>query len=119
MINELFPHQIFVFGSNELGQHIAGAAKQALQFGAVMGQGRGHQGQTYAIATLDDNFQKMSLASIQAQLYILSQEAKEHPQSDYLLTPIGTGIAGFSIEEIKDILPKSFPKNVILVGDWK
>lgn len=120
MINELKENQIFVFGSNELGEHIGGAAKQSREeFGAIMGQARGEQGQSYAIATLDEHFEQLSLASIQAQLYVLSEHAKENPDKEYLLTPIGTGIAGFTVDEIKEILPKSFPENVVLVGKWE
>lgn len=39
MITELKQNQIFVFGSNLNGNHAGGAAKQALEFGAVMGEG--------------------------------------------------------------------------------
>lgn len=119
-IKTLKENQIFVFGSNEAGKHLGGSARQALEdFGAIEGQGRGLQGQSYAIATLDENFQKVSLATIQAQLYILNQEAKANTELEYLLTPIGTGIAGFTLKEIKSILPKeSLAKNIKLVGDW-
>ena len=37
-------NEVFVFGSNEQGLHYGGAAKAALEnFGAIMGQGEGHQ----------------------------------------------------------------------------
>lgn len=49
-ITELGPDDIFVFGSNLEGMHAGGAARVALErFGAVMGQGVGMQGQSYAI----------------------------------------------------------------------
>lgn len=119
MIEELKENQIFVFGSNLKGNHIGGAAKLAHEkFGAIMGQATGQQGKSYAIATLDEKYKKVSLASIQSQLYLLSEEAKKHPEQEYLLTPIGTGIAGFFLKEIKEILPQSFPKNVVLIGNW-
>lgn len=39
MIKTLEPHQIIVVGTNDLGLHAGGAAKQAWQdFGALMGQ---------------------------------------------------------------------------------
>lgn len=117
MITELKQNQIFVFGSNLNGNHAGGAARQALKFGAVMGEGVGLFGQTYAIATLDKAMQKMPLSAIEFQLYVLSKEAKTNHDKEYLLTPIGTGIAGFTLEEIKSILPE-FPDNVVLVGDW-
>jgi hypothetical protein len=43
---------VFVFGSNEAGIHGAGAAKCALdEHGAILGQGVGRQGDSYAIPT--------------------------------------------------------------------
>ena len=51
-ITSLGEDEIFVFGSNLEGRHLGGAARTALRhFGAVMGQGVGLQGQSYAIPT--------------------------------------------------------------------
>ena len=44
--------EVFVFGSNLQGFHAGGAAKLAMQWGAVWGKGVGIQGQTYAIPTM-------------------------------------------------------------------
>ena len=50
MITRLAPNEVFVFGSNEQGLHYGGAAKAAVEnFGAIMGQGNGLQGKSYAI----------------------------------------------------------------------
>ena len=74
----------------------------------------GLQGQSYAIATLDENFEKLPLTAIQAQLYELSEFAKDNPDKEFLLTAIGTGIAGFTLEEIESVMPKkSLSKNII------
>ena len=52
-ISELQPGEIFVFGSNLGGMHGGGAAYAAYRkFGAIMGQGVGLQGQSYAIPTM-------------------------------------------------------------------
>ena len=58
LITELKENEVFVFGSNPEGRHGAGAAKQALKFGAQYGKGRGFSGQTYALVTknLKKNF---------------------------------------------------------------
>ena len=49
-ITSLEPNEIFVFGSNLRGMHGGGAAYIAYRkFGAIMGQGVGLQGQSYAI----------------------------------------------------------------------
>lgn len=54
MITSLLAGEIFVFGSNSAGNHAGGAARQAVrEFGAVMGQPRGLQGQSYAIVSMD------------------------------------------------------------------
>lgn len=51
-ITSLQPNEIFVFGSNLRGMHAGGAAYVAYRnFGAIMGQGIGLQGQRYAIPT--------------------------------------------------------------------
>ena len=51
-ITELKADEIFCFGSNLHGAHGGGAAWVAYrQFGAIMGQGVGLQGQSYAIPT--------------------------------------------------------------------
>lgn len=51
-IYKLNENEVFVFGSNIQGFHRGGAAKIAMQWGAVWGQGVGIQGQTYAIPTM-------------------------------------------------------------------
>ena len=52
-ITELKPNEIFVFGSNLAGAHSGGAAGIAYKrFGAIMWQGVGLQGQSYAIPTM-------------------------------------------------------------------
>lgn len=53
-ILKLLPHQIAVFGSNTQGRHGKGAALWCKQHaGAVYGQAKGLQGQSYAIITKD------------------------------------------------------------------
>lgn len=113
-ITHLEPNQIFVFGSNLAGRHGGGAAKLALdKFGANYGQGIGLQGQSYALPTLDKDFKKLPLEDIQKHLSDLSIFAQSRPDLQFLLTLIGCGLAGFTVEEIKSILPK-FPDNVLL-----
>lgn len=52
-ITSLNRDEVFVFGSNLAGNHAGGAARVARElFGAIMGQGVGMQGQSYAIPTM-------------------------------------------------------------------
>lgn len=52
-ITRLAANEVFVFGSNSQGLHYGGAAKVAAEkFGAIMGQGHGMQGKSYAIDSM-------------------------------------------------------------------
>ena len=113
-IEELDKNEVFVFGSNLAGLHIGGAAKAAEEkFGAIEGQGWGLQGQSFAIPTLSHNFRKLPLEMVKAYLENFAQVAEIYMDKVFHLTPIGTGIAGFSHEEIKSILPE-FSDNVVV-----
>lgn len=95
IINFLEKNEIFVFGSNLAGMHGGGAARTALKWGAVMGQGVGLQGQTYAIPTMFS-----TAAEIKPYVIDFIAFAKSQPEFRFLVTKIGCGIAGFSEEEI-------------------
>lgn len=96
-IQELKDNQIFVFGSNMNGNHAGGAARLAVEkFGAIMGQAEGIQGQSYAIPTLDKDMQKATEEELLVFLENFGNYANEHPEKEFLLTAIGTGIAGLT-----------------------
>ena len=115
MITSLKPNQVFIFGSNICGYHEGGAARKAFDdFGAIYGKGTGIQGQSYAIPTLDEHFNKLGLSIIKHYLEDLDDYARTHPGLEFLLTNVGCGIAGFSSEEMESIMP-IFPSNVIKV----
>ena len=120
-IESLKPNQVFVFGSNANGHHIGGAARQAYDhFGAIWGQAGGMQGQSYGIITLDENMQKVPLDYIGRQLQALNLQAKAMPKKEFLLTLIGCGIAGFSIEEIKsESIKIDWNDNVVVPDEFK
>ena len=95
-ITELKPDEIFVFGSNLAGMHGGGAAYVAVQFfGAVMGQGVGIQGQSYAIPTMQGGVE-----TIEPYVNEFIEFAGNHPELFFYVTRIGCGIAGFRDEEI-------------------
>lgn len=120
-IESLKPNQVFVFGSNANGYHAGGAARQAYDhFGATWGQAGGMQGQSYGIITLDENMQKVPLDYIGRQLRVLNLLAKRMPEKEFLLTLIGCGIAGFSIEEIKsECIKIEWNDNVVVPDEFK
>lgn len=95
-INSLKPDEVFVFGSNLAGNHAGGAARTARQkFGAIMGQGTGLQGQSYAIPTMQGGVE-----TIRPYVDEFINFAKAHPELKFYVTRIGCGIAGFKDAEI-------------------
>lgn len=104
-ISELMDNEVFVFGSNVQGEHIGGAAKCAVdKFGAVMGQGFGLQGKSYAIPTCDrvSGITKpiADLNDIKRFVNEFIDTARYYNGNVYYVTKIGCGIAGFKVEEI-------------------
>lgn len=110
-INQLKPNEVFVFGSNLAGHHGGGAARAALQkFGAIMGQGVGLQGQSYAIPTMQGGVE-----TIKPYVDEFISFAKAHPELKFYVTRIGCGIAGFKDEEIAPLFQEVYgEKNIIL-----
>lgn len=110
-ITTLQPDEIFVFGSNLRGIHAGGAAHMACQrFGAEMGNGVGIQGQSYAIPTMQGGVE-----TIQPYVDEFIAYASQHPENQFLVTPIGCGIAGFEAEDIAPLfMPAVNVENILL-----
>lgn len=125
-ITELGPDDIFVFGSNLEGIHAGGAARVARErFGAVMGQGVGIQGQSYAIPTMQGGVE-----TIKPYVDDFIRLAREWDQNTFYVTRIGCGIAGFKDSEIAPLfaealelynvrLPKSFVEEITKLEQGK
>ena len=114
-ISKLIPNEIFVFGSNLAGMHGGGAAWIAYErFGAIMGQGVGLQGQSYAIPTMQGGVE-----TIKPYVDEFIEFASKHPEYKFLVTKIGCGIAGFRVEEIAPLFAGAIDMdNVILPEDF-
>lgn len=103
-ITSLEPDEIFVFGSNLEGNHAGGAARTALErFGAIMGQGVGIQGQSYAIPTMQGGIE-----TIKPYVDQFIDLAWEWDQNTFYVTRIGCGIAGFTDEEIAPLFDRAY-----------
>jgi len=115
-ISSLEKNQVFVFGSNEAGIHGAGAAKLAEQkFGAIRGMGYGLQGKSFGIPTKDTFIRTLPLDKIEFYVYSFLTEAMEYPDTEFLLTKIGCGLAGYSEDQIANLFKDKFiPENVTL-----
>lgn len=111
----LKPNEVFVFGSNLQGIHAGGAAFTArLYFGAEMGNGDGIQGQSYAIPTMQGGVE-----TIKPYVDKFIEFAGEHPNTDFLVTRIGCGIAGFTPNEIAPLFKNAtHMPNVWLPADF-
>lgn len=104
-ITSLGPDEVFVFGSNLQGMHCGGAARTAvLRFGAIMGQGVGMQGQSYAIPTMQGG-----VDTIKPYVDQFIDLAREWDQTTFYVTRIGCGIAGFTDEEIAPLFAEALP----------
>jgi len=125
-ITHLQPNQVFVYGSNRSGIHGAGAARQALTFGAQYGK-TGLVGQTYGLSTKDEKIQTLPISEIKKEVESFLQIVKQNLHLHFLVTKVGTGLAGFKTNEIaplfKDFLnlenvslPKEFYDSIIYHG---
>jgi hypothetical protein len=111
-------NQIFVFGSNRLGYHRRGAAKDAMDyFNAVYGQGEGLQGQAYAIPTKSSPYKSLSIEDIRAHVNKFLQFALDNKHLIFFLTPIGTGLANYKHEDIAPLFAAA-PRNILLPSEW-
>ena len=75
-----------------------------------MGQGVGLQGQSYAIPTMQGGVE-----TIRPYVDEFIQFAKQHPELTFLVTRIGCGIAGFTVEEMAPLFADAIDdENIIL-----
>ena len=114
-------NEIFVFGSNLSGIHGAGAAKYArLHHGAIMGQGMGLQGTSYALPTKGMNISFMPLEDIGRHVAAFISFAKIRPDLMFRVTRVGCGLAGFTDEDIAPLFKEALPlKNIRLPKGWR
>ena len=145
-ITDLKFNEVFVFGSNLEGRHGKGAAKQALKWGAVYGQGIGYYGRTYAIPTRKwvrgsqptigtpyfngtYSIVTLSLSEIVTYVHNFISFASVHKKLIFLVTEIGCNNAGYTSKDMAPLfwkaqklenilLPESFLK-VLISSDYK
>ena len=95
-IVELKKDEVFVFGSNVVGRHSGGAAKQALKWGAKWHVASGLMGQTYGIPTVGIH----GLDAIEIYVSQFIKYVEENDHITFYVTAIGCGSAGFTPEQI-------------------
>ncbi len=118
------PTQVFVFGSNLEGIHGAGAAKAAAQsWGAERGVGKGLTGRAYAFPTKrtpSQETRQFDLFEIENFFDEFLDVARINPDKKFMFTPVGSGLAGYELEEIATLIAraasqKQLPKNIYFV----
>lgn len=120
IVESLPPNYIFVFGSNEMGLHRRGAAKTAMvYFKAKYKMGSGLQGRCYAIPTKKTPYKSLELYQVKNYVDIFLRFATLHQEYRFYVTPIGTGLANFSIEDIRPLFRRAHNiPNIILHKDF-
>lgn len=109
---------IFVFGSNLLGIHGAGAALYAKNYrGAHYSVPEGFLGTSYALPTKKTPSLKMDLNDLKHHVNNFIQFAYDNPNLKFQVTRVGCGLSGFND---KDVIPlfKEAPSNCYLPGTW-
>lgn len=115
--------KIFVFGSNLAGRHGAGAALEARRkYGAIYGVAEGLQGYSYGIATKDHQLNPRRLEDIKISVDTFLAFARDmlvtDPSMEFVVTPIGCGLAGFTSAQIGPMFAGA-SKNVLLPSGWE
>ena len=124
-VTSLKPNQIFVFGSN-IGSskggtptHGAGSAKLAKdKFGAIQGQSRGLQGQSYAIVTKKyyDVEKSSTLQEIIQEIKGLYEFAKQNPDKEFLVSDYSeSNLNGYTGQQMADMFNSAgtIPSNIV------
>lgn len=113
------PRYVFVFGANERGAHGRGAAAHAKQYHkAKNGVGYGLQGNSFGIPTKDSKIKTLPLSKIGKYVADFIRFAEENKEMEFFVTAIGTGLAGYSHEQIAPMF-KDAPYNCVLPERWK
>lgn len=113
--------RIFVFGSNLLGIHGAGAAGYARkELGAQLGIGEGPTGRTYALPTCYRPGEPITLQELAVYVDNFLRYAEKHPETRFFVSAVGCGIAGFTEDEVSYIFRElGTPDNCDLPVGWR
>lgn len=111
--------RVFVFGSNTMGKHGAGAALHAKRHhGARTGIGEGMQGVSYAIPTKGTDLSKsLSLAKIGEYVGRFLRHARFNSFDTFFVTAIGTGLAGYAHSDIAPLF-EGASENCLFPPEW-
>ena len=115
--------RVFVFGSNTMGVHGAGAAKTAVQkHGAQFGKSYGHYGDSFAIPTKDEWLETLPTEHIMYYVAGFLAYAKDKRKLNFKVTCIGCGLAGKTDKEMAELFMLGDvppPKNCYFDEKWR
>ena len=121
-ITHLNDREIFVFGSNTSGRHGKGAAKTAMKWGAVYGNGEGQYGKTYALPTVNKNITaSLDIDIIGRHVKKFITHAAKNTEFIYLVTAIGCGLAHYKVKDIAPLFADviDIPNIYLPLSFWK
>lgn len=116
---DLKPNEVFVFGANQLGHHYGGSARAGMdKFGAVFGEIH-RTGQCYGLVTIlyptsttEGAPQRITKRELNKEFKLFLKATKLEPEKVFYLTKVGLGVAGWSLEEVKDSFWRYFDLDV-------
>ncbi len=114
---------VLCFGSNEMGEHGGGAARDAHKnHGARWNVGFGFQGKSFAIPTCSKStglpgFQ-ITPEALRFYVYCFILFAKMNPLLEFKVTRIGTGLAGWKDTEVAPLFQEA-PDNCFFDTAWE
>lgn len=119
-VTKLKKSEIFVYGSNLAGIHGKGAALIAYKkFGATRGRCHGLDNNSYGIPTKDEKIQTLPLERIEKYVNNFLWDAENYPDLTFYVTAIGTGLAGYKVEEIAPMFKRALDiKNIFLPQEF-
>lgn len=101
-IERLSANEIFVFGTNLMGNHYGGAARMACKMFGAGGVSEGIKGQTYAIPVVLAGVER-----VKPHIETFLDYAEAHPENRFLVTRIGCGLAGFTDEDMAPLFARA------------
>lgn len=111
--------RVFVFGSNLLGIHGAGAAAYAFDdLGAYWGVGEGIMGNSYALPTCYRPGEPVTMMELAVYVQNFLDYAGDHPELRFFVSQVGCGLAGFREDEVAPLFAEA-PDNCDLPPGWR
>lgn len=111
------PSLIFVYGASEHYVNGAGAALHAVRFHGAKKYLGPFVGNSYGIPTKDRYLRTLPIEKIRKHVGAFLTFAEAHPEKQFFVTRIGTGLAGYTDADIAPLF-SVVPNNVILPKEW-